>query len=298
MEKAAVDALRGLIMMLMAVDHASATIARQHSAEFWSGAMTAHSAAFPFVTRWITHLCAPGFFFLMGAGAYWSGASMKRTVWRGAVLVLMAQFVELPLLFVQTLLKPAAVTLSRTAEPMVNDGTGVWYGLITLTGLGLVLMACGLLLKLRPWMWAAVALLCVAATNSALRAAGGWGNIRMARDGGWMEFLNNVKYPPSAVFLAMTLGVDLLLLGLVVRLPAAWKEARSPLMVFGQTALFYYAAHLAVLLVMAFVLFREPGSLEMAWVMWAAALVALYPLCRWYRGFKRGKARESVWRML
>lgn len=49
---AAVDALRGFIMILMAIDHASAFIARQHSSEFYSGAMSIYGphAAFPFVT--------------------------------------------------------------------------------------------------------------------------------------------------------------------------------------------------------------------------------------------------------
>ncbi len=373
----AVDALRGLIMMLMAVDHASGFIARQHSSEFWSGAMSAYWSAFPFLTRWITHLCAPGFFFLMGAGAYWwaaprlgdAAAVMKRTIWRGLVLVAAAQFVEVPMLLSMMVLKAPAAMLSHAAEPMPNDGSSVSYGLITLTGLGLVLMACGLLLRLRPWAWAVAAALCVLATNTllpgdgkmgplwaavllkpgltqhvvvmypvipwlgaaaaglcfgywwrkdaesagrrvwlvglavlavgvALRAMGGWGNIRPARDGGWIEFLNNVKYPPSAVFLAMSVGIDLLLLGLLARLPAWWKRAGSPLVVFGQTPLFFYAAHFAVLGVLAFTFFREPGSLEMAWGMWAVALVVLYPLCQWYRRFKMGKPRESAWRML
>src|SRR3954452_8718155 len=89
-----VDALRGLIMMIMALDHASAFIARQHAIEFWAGAMSAYHSAFPFVTRWITHLCAPGFFFLMGAGIYWQaaarrehgaseGVTIRRTILRG-----------------------------------------------------------------------------------------------------------------------------------------------------------------------------------------------------------------------
>src|SRR5215471_13421928 len=111
-----VDALRGLIMMIMAIDHASAFIARQHASEFWAGAMTAYDSAFPFLTRWITHLCAPGFFFLMGAGIYWFAAAREESGWskgrvagrtalRGLAIFLVAQVLEGPVLFLQSQLK-------------------------------------------------------------------------------------------------------------------------------------------------------------------------------------------------
>src|SRR5262245_11658210 len=101
----AVDAYRGLIMIIMAIDHASGAIARQHGIEFWAGAMSVYTSAFPFLTRWITHLCAPGFFFLMGAGIYWFAASQplpeasRRIVLRGLVLFVLAQLCELPAMF-------------------------------------------------------------------------------------------------------------------------------------------------------------------------------------------------------
>ena len=161
-----VDALRGLIMMIMAIDHASAFIARQHGSEFWAGAMSAYTGAFPFLTRWITHLCAPGFFFLMGAGIYWYSASrveaggsetaaVKRIAWRGFALLLTGQVLETPVLFLQGLLKPARVSLNQVSAPPPNDGSALYWGLITLSGLGLVMMACSLLLRLRPWAWLA-----------------------------------------------------------------------------------------------------------------------------------------------
>src|SRR5262245_57586202 len=64
----ALDTLRGLIMAVMALDHASAFIAHRHSFEFWSGDITRYDSALPFLVRFVTHLCAPGFFFLMGCG--------------------------------------------------------------------------------------------------------------------------------------------------------------------------------------------------------------------------------------
>jgi uncharacterized membrane protein len=65
----AVDALRGLMIVLMALDHANHFIAQKHSSgEYWGGPFPAYSQALPFLTRFVTHLAAPGFFFLMGVG--------------------------------------------------------------------------------------------------------------------------------------------------------------------------------------------------------------------------------------
>lgn len=376
---AAVDALRGLIMMIMAIDHASAFIARQHASEFWAGAMSSYDAAFPFLTRWITHLCAPGFFFLMGAGIYWFAASRqaagwtaamtrRRTVERGFALFLMGQLLETPFMFLQGALKPAAVSLNKITAPPPVDGTALYWGVITLSTLGLTMTLCGLLLRLRPWLWLATAAACVWATNSllpasgqpgpwwqallltsglsqhvffsysmlpwlagaaaglyfgywwrnnpehaarrvvwlgaallltgiALRFLGGWGNIRPPRDNGWIEFLNNVKYPPSLVFWCLSLGLDLLLLALLIKLPEVWKHERSPLIVFGQTPLFFYLAHLYLLFLCGLVFFPAAASLEFTYVVWALALVALYPVCLRYRTFKLSRPAESLWRM-
>jgi len=63
------DGLRGLIMVLMALDHANYFIAHQHSSgEYWGGPFPVYHDALAFLTRLVTHLSAPGFFFLMGAG--------------------------------------------------------------------------------------------------------------------------------------------------------------------------------------------------------------------------------------
>lgn len=374
-----VDALRGLIMMIMAIDHASAFIARQHASEFWAGAMSAYTSAFPFLTRWVTHVCAPGFFFLMGAGIYWyaaahreaggsDAAAVRRMVTRGLAILLTGQLVETPTMFLGTLLKPAQASLNRISAPPPNDGSTVYLGLITLSGLGLVMVVCGGMLRMRPWKWLLVSGLCVVATNSmlpapgkpgpwwtavllapgisqhlvviypvipwlagaaagmyfghwwrgdperagrrvwavgaalllagvALRAAGGWGNIRLPRDGSWIEFLNNVKYPPSLVFWAIELGIVLLLLGLLGRLGGTLLSARSPLIVFGQTPLFFYIVHFWLLAICAFALFREPSSLEGIYPVWLGVLAVLYPVCMWYRRFKLSKPRESFWRL-
>src|SRR4051812_26301778 len=146
-------------MILMAIDHSSAFIARQHASEFWAGAMSAYHSAFPALTRFVTHLCAPGFVFLMGAGIYWSAARrpdkrpVRTTIWRGVVIFLCGQLLESPLIIIQSSLKPAAVSLSTlTAPPPMDDSSVYWY-FVVLSGLGLTMIVCGLLLRLRPWAW-------------------------------------------------------------------------------------------------------------------------------------------------
>ena len=299
----------------------------------------------------------------------WSDSQiLRRVAWRGFALFLVGQLLENPILFLQSFLKPPAVAMSSTMQPPPIDGSALYWGFIVMTGLGLVMMCCSLLLRWGPVVWGLAALACVLATNLLLpasgkpgplwetillapglrdhiivmypvlpwlavstcgmlfglwwrknpvsaprqvplaglgllltgvllRAAGGFGNIRLPRDGSWIEFLNTVKYPPSLVFWTMSLGLNLLILSLLLRLPDKVKSPVSPLIVFGQTPAFFYVAHLYLLALIAFSFFREAAPLSMVYVAWAAALVILFPLCRWYRGFKSTKPPESLWRL-
>jgi len=89
----AVDALRGLAMVIMALDHVRDF--------FHAGAMSfppedlTRTTPVIFFTRWITHVCAPSFFLLAGAGAWLrfardgSKARLSRFLWtRGLWLIL------------------------------------------------------------------------------------------------------------------------------------------------------------------------------------------------------------------
>src|SRR5688572_10891747 len=55
-----VDFVRGVIMVLMAIDHV----------RVYSGLPAGGPEAGIFFTRWITHFCAPGFVFLAGTSAF------------------------------------------------------------------------------------------------------------------------------------------------------------------------------------------------------------------------------------
>jgi uncharacterized membrane protein len=76
------DTLRGLIIILMALDHANHFIAQQHpSGEYWGGPFPAYRDALAFLTRLVTHLSAPGFFFLMGIGMTLFASSRRKWGW-------------------------------------------------------------------------------------------------------------------------------------------------------------------------------------------------------------------------
>lgn len=105
---APLDALRGLIMIFMALDHANLFIAHGHSRpEMWAGGFPTYSDPLTFFTRAITHTAAPGFFFLMGAGMVLFDTSRAKLGWsrervmmhlviRGTSLILFQFFLENP----------------------------------------------------------------------------------------------------------------------------------------------------------------------------------------------------------
>ncbi|NML64654.1 DUF1624 domain-containing protein [Hymenobacter sp. RP-2-7] len=62
----AIDIVRGLAMVVMALDH---------TRDYWSATPVrpedvAHAPALLFLTRWVTHFCAPAFVFLSGSSIY------------------------------------------------------------------------------------------------------------------------------------------------------------------------------------------------------------------------------------
>ena len=77
-----------------------------------------------------------------------------------------------------------------------------------------------------------------------------------------------------------------IIFALLIRLESV-KQAingNGPMLVFGQTALFFYLAHFCVLAVLRLVF--ERGSLEQTYWITLLVLLILYPLCRIYRSLK------------
>ena len=131
-----------------------------------------------------------------------------------------------------------------------------------------------------------------------------------------VSLLNLQKYPPSLMYLMMTLGPALLALALWEKYnssPARGSIANM-LITFGRVPLFFYILQwmyshgAAYLLSLAagkptWIYFRLPGpgpdappnvgfNLWVVYAVWLAGVLLLYPVCKWYAGIK---ARRSDW---
>jgi uncharacterized membrane protein len=140
-----------------------------------------------------------------------------------------------------------------------------------------------------------------------IRALNGYGEPKpwVARDNALetvVSFLDATKYPPSLVYLLMTLGPSIALLAWMER----WKGAAvNFLAVFGRVPFFFYVVHVYVIhtavvgagwlqgfpvsAMLDFCLFlpKEFGfSLPVVYLLWAGLVLGMYPVCRWFASVK------------
>jgi hypothetical protein len=128
-----------------------------------------------------------------------------------------------------------------------------------------------------------------------------------------VSFFNTSKYPPSLLFLLMTLGPALIVLALTDGISGrpVWQWVA---IVFGRVPLFFYilqwvSAHLFGLGLSLLAgkdmrhFFETLGpqmklpedngfSLPVVYFAWIAGLVIIFPLCLWYGNYKR---RSKNW---
>jgi len=123
-----------------------------------------------------------------------------------------------------------------------------------------------------------------------------------------LSFLNTHKYPPSLLYLLMTLGPALIAITVFQR--SSGRLAKF-FVTFGRVPLFFYLAHLylihGLVLIVAywqdediasyltsFARFPEPWgvSLPMVYEVWLGVVLMLYPLCRWFAGVKARNQRR------
>ena len=150
-----------------------------------------------------------------------------------------------------------------------------------------------------------------------LRVINGYGDpIRWASQAStsmtMVSFLNVTKYPPSLLFLLMTLGPALLILRALD--PGTPRRLR-PAQTFGRVPLFYFILHFTLIHLLAVLLcywqngavhwlFESPNlgaypftappgwglSLPAIYAIWISVVLLMYPLCLWFAAVKQRRS--------
>ena len=122
-----------------------------------------------------------------------------------------------------------------------------------------------------------------------------------------MSFINTSKYPPSLLFLLMTIGLALALMPLLER----WQgKAADFFTIFGRVPLLFYVMHLPLIhgasLVWTKIAYGvlglspfNPASLPAdyepnlfrAYLVWVAIIVVLYWPCKWFVAYRKTHQR-------
>ena len=364
-----VDVLRGLVIALMALDHTRDF--------FGTSGFNPRDVAQPalFLTRWLTHLCAPTFIFLAGLSAFLYGRGRdvgdlsRFLLVRGLWLILIDfTLIKFGWRFEFDPLRMTAGVIFAVGISMVALAALVWLPRWLIAGLALIMIAVHnlfdsvraeafaeaywawrllhepgpvplgdgvrlyVLYPLVPWIGVmalgfllgpimqlegrvrqrVLYLLGAAITLGfiVLRATNLYGD-----PAPWMSqetslatllsFLNCEKYPPSLLYLMMTLGPALILLALFEYARGAF--ARS-LATFGQVPFFFYVIHIYLIHALAVAAtFAMTGDLATTpdiglklggvYLVWLLVLVLLYPICRRFAVLKEG-GRGWWWRYL
>ncbi|MEJ2708971.1 MAG: heparan-alpha-glucosaminide N-acetyltransferase domain-containing protein [Anaerolineales bacterium] len=164
------DALRGLIVALMALDHANLFIAHQHSSgEYWGGLFPTYSDPVEFLVRFVTHFCAPGFFFLTGMGMILFARSRHEQGWSKTAIVRHFWVRGLTLIALQFLIVNRAWELSP-----VGWSIRIYVGVLSALGLGMIL--CSLLLWIRSGFLIGLALILLFGTELMVPNPNAWGS--------------------------------------------------------------------------------------------------------------------------
>jgi len=131
----------------------------------------------------------------------------------------------------------------------------------------------------------------------------------------FLSFMNVQKYPPSLLFMCATIGPMLIFLS---RIKNTKGKLATLFIVYGRVPLFYYTLHFCLLTLIRILLFVSRGhtlaegaagvpglpfkfiipgegySLWVAYAIWIAVVVALYPLCSRYNRYKTAHP-EKKW---
>lgn len=372
-----IDILRGLVMIIMALDHV-----RDY---FHITAMTDDPMNFEtttpqlFFTRWITHFCAPVFVFLAGTSVYLmslrktkaevSSFLIKRGLWLmlvevliislawsfdplyhlfflqviwaiGISMFILGLLVRLPynVLFAIGAIIVLGHNLLDYPEAANAGKTGVWWDLLhagrfslhPLTSSRFILVVYPFL----PWLGMMIMGFCFgklyapsveAAVRRKYLLQIGFGLIalfvllRFINAYGdphpwatqknalysFFSFLNVHKYPPSLMYMCVTMGPAMIFLALIEKVQNRLTDIFN---IFGRVPMFYYILHLYLIHILCTIMFFVEGhgmkdaysnqvpfgfrpaafgyNLWIVYAVWLFVIIVLYPLCKRYDRYK------------
>jgi len=380
----AIDMVRGLVIVIMAIDHVRDFVMVAADRDPMTNPNISPAL---FATRWITHFCAPVFVLLAGTSAGLMAARRSRGE-LGRFLFTRGLW----LVFVEIFIIATAATFAPRGVPELGGAVGIPMQVIWAIGAGMIVLsvmqgagqraclALGLVIlvshNLLDTVWPKTDLfdehwpLWVALHAQMARRAGpflfafiypilpwigvmltGFGlsslfelapasrNARLLRGGAIMtlafivlrtigvygdpnpwqvqpggavatgiDVLNTTKYPPSLLFLLMTLGPAAMLASRADRISGRVKDT---LVIFGRVPFAFYVAHIVLIHLLAvligvlqgfhvsqmftlFLFFPKGYGLGLpgVYAIWALVIALLYPFCRWMASVK---ARRRDW---
>jgi uncharacterized membrane protein len=372
-----IDFLRGLVMVIMALDHTRDYFHLYHKTgkdalDFGT------TDELIFMTRWITHFCAPVFVFLAGTSIFLynsHGKTKNETalflITRGLWLIFceftIVGFAWTFSLFVQRLLLGVIWVIGLS---MAEMSIQIYLPKKILFALGLIIIfghnfldgfpgdsllwsmiheprefvisgrRVVALYSFLPWLGLMITgyffgnlynpdfdkqkrkkILIIAGTVSILlfiilRAANSYGDMSH-----WhtqknfiftvMSFVNTTKYPPSLLFLLMTIGPGLLILAFTENISNAFARV---IIVYGRVPFFYYILHLYFIQTAIWISYLLSGhsinemnflskgfntpwglgySLGVVYAVWMGIVILLYFPCKWWGNYK--SKHKSPW---
>lgn len=374
-----IDILRGLIMLIMALDH-TRDFFHLHSPNATDLATTTPML---FFTRWITHFCAPLFVFLSGISANLAGTRrsknqlssflIKRGFWLiaieftlvtlgftldpfyhviivqviwalGVSMIILGLLIWLPLPLIAViggLLFFGHDILDFIKLPTTGSDGFLWkvlftasafiyqadkthtlvilYAILPWTGVMLMGYVMGQIYRSgfdpakrkQILFTSGIALVILFVVFRIFNIYGDpslWATQKTAALS-VISFFNVSKYPPSLMYLCMTIGPGLLLLSAIEKTNNKFTRI---LIVYGNVPFFYYVLHFYLLRVFNITLFFVQGfttkdigppfffrpaefglNLFGVYVVWLLAIAALYLPCRWYSNYK--KTHQQWW---
>ena len=384
-----VDILRGIVMVIMALDHVRDYF---HFSANTADPLDVAKADIPlYFTRWITHFCAPIFVFLSGTSIYLQSLRktnkelgifvIKRGLWLivvewtivafawtfnpyfnffpfqviwaiGISMVLLGLLLRINAPYKVSLVIGTLIVAGHNLLDFIEADSGFqanfWWDLLHSASFSFYNISADrsavLVYPFVPWTGLMMLGYCIGKLyeanvtlerRSKLLRLGGitllafFLIVRLTNLYGdpndwstqatftqtFLSFIKVNKYPPSLMFMSITIGCGLIALSYLEKVKNKFTDIMKT---YGRTAFFYYILHLYLihLIAVAFYflhgntmdevwnigknfpfLFVVPGegeNLLVVYLIWIAVVIALYPLCRWYDSYKT-RNRDKWW---